>query len=231
MTHHKTGIIRIDSCKALYFFIPKVACTSLKQAFSYLIFPPNNKQAYRVVEGDLPEKEVIDLNIHKRNYPTISRTNLGIYDYFKFGFVRNPIDRAFSCFKSKILSTPERTDKYFKRGVSTTLTKFNLFKAGMSFEDFSLAISKIPDSVADVHFRSQYLSLFNGNRLLIDFVGRFESLETDFIKIRNILGITDIHLPHLYSRTNNTYREHVNPRIRRLLKIRYKEDFKRFHYE
>ena len=41
--------------------------------------------------------------IHNLNYPFIKKNKLYKYnDYFKFGFVRNPWTRAFSCYNNKI---------------------------------------------------------------------------------------------------------------------------------
>ena len=55
------------------------------------------------------------------------------------------------------------------------------FHPGMSFEAFVLRVCEIPDGPADRHFKSQHLFVTDRKRqLLVDNVGRFETLDRDF---------------------------------------------------
>jgi hypothetical protein len=94
--------------------------------------------------------------------------------FFKFSFVRNPWDRILSEYRYR---------NYFQH---------------RSFRDFVL--NKLPGPGWDDQYRHvmpQYDMLHDeqGN-LLVDFVGRFESLQQDFDRICGVLGITMSTLPH-----------------------------------
>ena len=93
---------------------------------------------------------------------------------FKFSFVRNPWARILSEYRYR---------NYFQH---------------RSFRDFVL--NKLPRPGWDDQYRHvmpQYDMLHDtrGN-LLVDFVGRFESLEQDFTEVRQRLGLSGARLPH-----------------------------------
>jgi hypothetical protein len=94
--------------------------------------------------------------------------------FFKFSFVRNPWDRILSEYRYR---------NYFQH---------------RSFRDFVL--NKLPSPGWDDQYRHvmpQYDMLHDeqGN-LLVDFVGRFESLQQDFDRVCGVLGIGVSTLPH-----------------------------------
>lgn len=94
--------------------------------------------------------------------------------YFKFSFVRNPWSRILSEYRYR---------NYFHH---------------LSFRDFVL--NKLPRPGWDDQYRHvmpQYDMLHDrqGN-LLVDFVGRFESLQQDFDRVCERLGIVVSSLPH-----------------------------------
>ena len=93
---------------------------------------------------------------------------------FKFSFVRNPWARILSEYRYR---------NYFSH---------------RSFRDFVL--NKLPEPGWDDQYRHvmpQYGMLHDADgRLLVDFVGRFESLYEDFRQVCEKLGIEDSELPH-----------------------------------
>ena len=95
-------------------------------------------------------------------------------EFFKFSFVRNPWSRILSEYRYR---------NYFHH---------------LSFRDFVL--NKMPKpgwNDKHRHVMPQYDMLYDqqGN-LLVDFVGRFETLQQDFDRVCEHLGITDSLLPH-----------------------------------
>jgi len=82
---------RIENCillerfKAIYVFIPKVACTSIKTVFAELIGLEYEGSIHDAPFTKIPKSAL------KNEYK----------DYFKFGFVRNPWDRLASCYVSR----------------------------------------------------------------------------------------------------------------------------------
>lgn len=93
---------------------------------------------------------------------------------FKFSFVRNPWSRILSEYRYR---------NYFRH---------------QSFRDFVL--NKLPEPGWGDDYRHvmpQYDMLHDGQgKLLVDFVGRFETLQQDFDRVCEKLGIPESRLPH-----------------------------------
>jgi len=101
---------------------------------------------------------------------------------FTFAFVRDPFDRLASCYRHVILNgTPEALDSC--PGMSRT----------MSFAKFVEAVSEIKDvQKMDMHFRPQY-TFFPEKP---DFIGKFENLKEDYIRVCKIMGFHPSDLTH-----------------------------------
>ncbi|MEM9155387.1 MAG: sulfotransferase family protein [Cyanobacteria bacterium P01_F01_bin.33] len=108
--------------------------------------------------------------------------------YFKFAFVRNPWSRLVS--------------EYLYR---------NLDKK-TSFKDYVMYGLPPKDSYNDKyrHIEPQYNYLHNGSgNLMVDFVGKFESLQTDFDKICASLDILDSKLPHVNASKKKSFKSRI----------------------
>jgi hypothetical protein len=98
--------------------------------------------------------------------------------YFKFSFVRNPWSRLVS-------------EYYFKN-----------YYTRYTFKEFVKSALPKQDSYSDSyrHILPQYKFIYDSHgELLVDFVGRFENLQSDFDKVCSILGISKTILPHVNS--------------------------------
>lgn len=201
----------------IYFYIPKVASTSLKRILSKNLLGLDTGKRVHCVYFE----EVIDVKGGEYE------------DFFKFAFVRNPWDRIVSCYADKILHEDVTNNKY-KNGVFRRYErKFgNTFHMGMSFESFVKVIHGIPDHEADRHFQSQHNFISDKNgRILVDFVGRFENLAEDYAHIARKCGLADFVLPHENrSKRANDYRSLYTPETRRLIEERYQRDIELFDY-
>jgi hypothetical protein len=212
--------IVLHDLHAIYFFVPKVACSSLKKICAELLG----------IDVDLTDSVE---PVHEVEYPFVRREELHEYsDYFKFAFVRNPWDRLVSCWSSKIAADPDRTDQEWLAGVHRCLADFPQFYAGMSFEAFAAAVVATPDDSAESHFRSQYLvvSAEDGTDLC-DFVGRFENLNSDVAHVLQRLNVADrIRLSLLNPSRREAYADYYSPGLRDAVAWRYAEDIRRFDY-
>jgi hypothetical protein len=92
--------------------------------------------------------------------------------YFKFGFVRNPWSRAVSFYK------------------------FHGHQHLMSFDKF--VITKLPQLIQEQRwfYGPQYDFFYVNGENKADFIGKFESLQTDFAKVCKALNMPVQNLPH-----------------------------------
>ncbi|XP_067036201.1 carbohydrate sulfotransferase 11-like [Acropora muricata] len=98
-----------DNYKTVYCYIPKVACTQWKRVFLTL----NNVNLRNVTDGKV---------IHNRRYYRFldsysdDEIKLKLQTYYKFFFVRYPMERLLSCFRDKF--ELENDDKYYEQTFS-----------------------------------------------------------------------------------------------------------------
>jgi hypothetical protein len=217
----RQGNIAMHQYNAIYIFIPKVACSSIKLAIADLIGVPspdqNNKLAFP----------------HKRNYPYVKRNEVcdKYESYFRFAFVRNPWDRVLSCYQNKIVGVREGKFGEIKLPVFMERDS-NRFSLDMSFEEFVEVLMDIPDLKADGHYRSQHTFLEDDDgKMMANFIGRFESLNEDIKKIKLQIGAPEFHLPHVMkSKRDRIYRKYYTNQTRALVEERYKRDIELFEY-
>jgi len=197
--------ILIKKRKIIVITIPKVASSSLSGFCSKL--------------NDSKFKPYKDTNIDKiKNF-----TDKKYKDHFKITFVRNPFDRAVSTYLNKLTGPKKNVDlKHFKPYG---------FYYKMPFNEYVRILSKIPDrEFTNNHIKSQYK--FVRDIKLMDFVGRFETIDIDIEYLCNKFKIEDFKLPHLLkSHKRKHYRSYYNPESRKLMAERYSEDLKIFNYK
>ena len=154
-----------DQRKFVYVEIPKIACTSIKASF---IKQQEMDEILRHLEFEKEQENEIHGHFQaKRRLPTVAQ------NYFKFGFVRNPFDRLYSCYKDKVYNSK-----------ASFMYPFGYFQHIVNFERFVKKVAKVPDAIGNRHFISQYYFLYKNNKCLVDSVGRFENLVQDFEPIR-----------------------------------------------
>jgi hypothetical protein len=98
--------------------------------------------------------------------------------YFTFAFIRNPWDRALSMYKYKYLDEPDRPPKRsFSHFVNRRLK-------GRLWRERYWWVRPQADYLCD-----------DADTVLVDFVGRFETLEESFAVVSKRLGLSVDHLP------------------------------------
>lgn len=214
--HHRYFNIVLHDRRAIYFYIPKVACTAIKKVIA--------KDLGLYYEG---------CDVQYLNYPTIPHWKLKkCRSYFKFTFVRNPWDRLVSCYENKIAKDSSVNNPDLINGIFKEWTKYKVFYAGMSFPEFVQRVAEISDQEADPHFRAQ-ASFFKTRfgDIDLDYVGRFENLEHDFNEVCRRIGLNGGRLERSNkSARKKSYKDYYDDLTRQIVAERYKESVQRFEY-
>jgi len=121
---------------------------------------------------------------------------------WKFCFCRNPYDRAVSHFFYTRRKHPELVDP------------------ALSFLEFTRNIPR--------RLKPQFTWI---RRVDVDFIGRFENLEKDFMIVAKQLGRTPKGLVHENSSKHEPYQTYYCDESRANIAEFYKEDFERFGYK
>jgi len=134
--------------------------------------------------------------------------------FFKFCFVRNPYERLYSSYM------------FLKKG-GVNIHDVNAYNKYLcsykDFEDFVLNGLSEELTREIIHFTPQtYFICDNSGSIMVDFIGRFESLEKDVTKLAEMLDI-EINLPHLNVNEKDYYVYTDEMKIK--VKDVYKKDF------
>ncbi|PRA30788.1 sulfotransferase family 2 domain-containing protein [Pseudomonas poae] len=143
---------------------------------------------------------------------------------FKFAFVRDPLERAYSAYT-------------FLRGNGVGGRDFQARQLVSSFRGFDSFVAGWlhSDNVRrQIHFAPQTDFLVDHmGRMAMDFLGRQESLQHDFQHLCERLGV-DASLPHLnvsLERRSEPVRDFCTARTRRLIRRAYQRDYEVLGYE
>jgi hypothetical protein len=142
-------------------------------------------------------------------------------NYYKIAFVRNPLDRLVSCWRSMVYMKLHRT--------------FHLFgiRPQMPWPEFVRVVAGVEDWHADKHFRGQSWSLMTDDgRLIPDFVGNVENIDHDWKMVQTFMRCTKREVGKI--RHANVSRGPVpqyDSEILRLASQRYADDLRQFYHE
>ena len=142
--------------------------------------------------------------------------------YFKFAFVRNPWDRLYSAYRYLRSGGWNETDKLW---AETSLEDFG---------DFNCFVKQwlTPRNIdSHIHFWPQYRFVCDSKgRLLVDYLGYFETLHSDIRKVSARLGI-DASLARYNAGPESDYRTVYDDAARDVVAQVYAQDIKLFGYE
>ena len=207
-----------DKYGAVFIDNPKVASTSIKQ----ILFPE--------VDHNTLGQEEFHAALERYSVMHVPKS---AQSYIHFFVARNPFSRLVSTWRNKVEGRPPKewgvfNVKFYQLQLRL-LGKLDLSDDCVSFEDFAMAVTRIPDWISDRHLASQsrWMAKISSNhevRIL-----RFESLATDW----NTLA-EDTGLPEL-SQLNKTQdtdwcRYYTSQELVDAVKGRYQSDLNLFGY-
>jgi hypothetical protein len=178
--------------------------------------------------------------LHKHSVAEAIRTAIPVAtwdNYYKFSFVRDPIDRAISMYKYALTmrttqeSAPAWRQALFQTPIGARFDPLNwpAVKAAAECDNFS-SFLRHEGAMSDLGMLPQWLSVSDTHdeNVIVDAIGRYEHLERDFDKIQRELG-----LPHVSIRRRNVSNKRevsVSEADLTLLQCLYKDDLIRFRY-
>lgn len=157
------------------------------------------------------------LLVHAKARDAQQELPAAIFDrYYKFAFVRNPWDWQVSMYHF-ILNEP-------------THIKHSLVKSFGSFERYLDWVVETPNPYAKGATKFQKDVITDGKgRLLVDFIGHYETLTQDFAQVCRRLNIT-VQLPHINRTNHRDYRTYYTERTRQLVADHFVADIALFGY-
>lgn len=147
-----------------------------------------------------------------------------IEPYFKFAFVRNPWSKLWSLYADFTM----RRVKQYSQFVAHDEPLLSEFK---DFEDMCLNLHDSP-WFQDIFFRPQIELVTKEDGSQVDFVGRYENLDTDFGHLISLSTIPVINPLSVRNRGHysGSYRDHYTPAAVEAVAKLYAEDIEAFGY-
>ncbi len=173
--------------KVRHFYINKYLATPVSRNTYYLCYSNQYKTLwYRVAKVATRTIDAYFKESTTESSGYIYSSEVGYFpkcyeNYFKFAFVRHPVDRLLSAWKNKVVES-----NYFGFDHDTWLAFQNI-------ECFIEWMQDLNINKCDQHIRSQS-SLIDLRS--VDFIGRFEFFARDFRKVVQETGLPNMRIPH-----------------------------------
>jgi hypothetical protein len=206
------------SHRFIFIHVYRAAGQSISKALEPYSFVPRRSPLTRVpVVRRLTKRQLYTLRWHNHGHIKARELKAALppktfETFFKFAFVRNPWDWQVSIYHY-VLQRPDHPDhKFFSKSFPT-------------FDDY--LDWRVHSKGAEL--QTDYL-LSESGELLVDFVGRFETLAEDYDTVCKRVGI-DNHLPHINASRHRHFSHYYTPETRALVEEVYRPDIDLFGYE
>jgi hypothetical protein len=210
------------SHKFIFIHIAKAAGLSIREALKKYCQEPEQFKIIRPPRklGDKPNPlyEMWEaFLLHQQASAIQKELTREVYDsFYTFAFVRNPWDWQVSMYNFILQETSH--------------TKHKLVKSMSGFAEYLewVVNTKKPYAKGAPKYQKEMICNFNGE-LIVDFVGRYETLEQDFNHVCRVLDIRP-SLPHLNRTGHKDYRSYYNEKTKKIVAEHFKEDIEMFGY-
>lgn len=202
-----------DSKRFVFIHVPKCAGTSMEAALApYALSLPRSKWHSLLRRLDLPrDYRRFKFARHAPLRQVERKMPRSAYEgYFKFAFVRNPWDRLVSEYNRTLNEGSRR--------------RHRRVRAMESFMEYLRW--QAPRPAAHQH----RLLVDSSGDIGVDFVGRFETLERDFERVRQRIAV-ECELPHLKGYAHAHYRDYYDDEAREFVRRHWASDIEAFGYE
>lgn len=198
------------SHKFIFVHIYKVAGTSIRNALQQFSYLPSKKNKLKSFIRINPPIFSTDFEGHIDARSLKAQLPCNIFNsYYKFAFVRNPWDWQVSLYHFA-LQTPEHH-------------QHQLIKRMKSFDEYiNWRIDK------DLKLQKDFV--YEGDTLLVDYVGKMEQLEDHLETVRKKLDLPTLSLPHKNKSQHKNYREYYSSATKKYIEQAFAEDIRTFDY-
>lgn len=206
------------SHRFIFIHVYRVGGQSVAAALQPYSYEPNRYAARLPILRGLGKARVAALREHYYGHITARELEEALSPevfatFFKFAFVRNPWDWLVSTYHY-VLQRPKRPE----------YPEYELFQAPPGFD----AYLEWRTQGGRTEPQSEFV-LSDSGELLVDFVGRYETLAEDFSEVCRRIGV-DSPLPHRNRSKHADFREYYTPATRSLVAEAYKDDIELFGY-
>lgn len=180
--------IVLEKEKAVYCFIPKVACSSwkLKIMSERGLFPPEDYTGEDTVHHDWAMQRVLaQYGIKTLSQYSSKQAKNILETYFKFLFVRDPLERLLSGYRDKLLHKNSYYQTIQKAIINKSSNKSRQYPEFHEFLNHIFSGGVLAD---DIHW-SHYIDVCNPCQVNYNFVGKLDSLKQDVNCILPRLGM------------------------------------------
>ena len=218
--------------KFIFTHINKCAGTTINNALLRSLLVRGDSQGYHTLSNPTKTGHIRLLNSMEK----CKRSQ----DYFKFTFIRNPWDKMVSFYhyhdsRNWDLDWPWSV---YGAGFKQDRPEFNEFIKQIYDESFdwkrvfkgrpgaSTYNQKVPLRVSN-----SFMWLVDENdKLLTDFIGKYENLQEDFNFICDKIGIPQQPLLHLRKSKHKPYWDYYNDETKEIVAEKYAKDIEHFNY-
>lgn len=206
--------------KCIFVHIPKCAGTSIENALG-MHGAVKDVGVVPRRDDEVDTEHLWGANTQHFTAPEIrDRVGRETFDaYLKFTFVRNPWDRLVSFLSWKSDGKGMR----WAQGGTLDPTEMRTILR-------TLVRARVKRKTVQLHLREQWrFTCDAAGTSLVDFVGKFESLEADWARVCARMGL-DLPLERRMTSTHEQYRSYYTPATRALVHALYRRDVRMFGY-